>query len=272
MEKQTIISGFQQVDSSEYEYLIQFLENVAAYPIVKESLELQIKLLNLKPGEHVLDVGCGIGIQALEMAKQVNPTGKVTGTDISSVMIEFAKSKASDSDLPLDFFVAEADTQPFPDQTFDAVRTERVLMYIKDTQKVLKEFKRLLKPGGRLVIFDLHWDGTLLSHKDKALTRRIIHYVTDHLPNGNVGTDIYFHLKNNGFKNVEVKPYAYFGNDEILLKIVEKAYIGILQKGISDGVFTETEINNWWKSLYEDVEAGTFYISFPGLIGYGTND
>ncbi|WP_415326440.1 methyltransferase domain-containing protein [Chryseobacterium sp. MMS23-Vi53] len=272
MEKQSIITGFQQVDNSQYQLLIQFLENVAAYPVVKECLELQMKLLDIKSGDLVLDVGCGVGIQAQEMAKKVGSEGKVIGTDISSVMIEVAKSKVSNPDLNLEFLIAEADSQPFPDHSFDAIRTERVLMYISDTQKVLQEFKRLLKPEGKLVIFDLYWDGTLIPHENKALTRKITHYVTDSLPNSYIGTNLYCEMKNNGFKNVEIIPYSYYGNDEILLEIVKKAYVGILQTGISEGIFTETEINNWWKSLDEDVEAGNFFMSFQGLIGYGTKD
>lgn len=272
MEKQTIITDFQQVDNSQYQLLIEFLEKVAAYPVVKESLELQMKLLDLKSGDQVLDVGCGVGIQAQEMAKRVESTGKVTGTDISSVMIDVAKNKASGSNLPIEFLVAKADSQPFPNLSFDCIRTERVLMYISDTQKVLTEFKRLLKPSGKLVIFDLHWDGTLISHQNKELTRKIIHYVADSFPNNRIGTDLYQQLKNNGFKNVDVRPYAYFGSDEILLDIAKKVYLGILQNGISDGIFIETEINNWWKSLDEDVETGNFFMSFSGLIGYATKD
>ncbi|WP_326982877.1 methyltransferase domain-containing protein [Chryseobacterium sp. MYb264] len=272
MKEQSLIADFQKVDHSEYEYLIQFLEKAAAYPVIRESLEFQMNLLDLKPGDHVLDVGCGAGIQAEDMAKRVAPSGRVTGTDISSVMIQFAKTKSAESGLPLDFHVAKAESQPFPDQSFDAVRTERVMLYLKNTKEALNEFKRLLKPGGKLVIFDLHWDGVLLSHRDKTFTRRIVHYITDAFPNGHFGGDLYYHLKDAGFNNVSVTPYSYFGGDETLLNIVKKAYKGILEGAVSEGKFTETEISEWWKSVDEDMEAGKFFVSLPGMIGFGTKD
>jgi ubiquinone/menaquinone biosynthesis C-methylase UbiE len=272
MEKQNITTGFQQVDNSQHQFLAKFLEDVAELPVVAEGLELQLELLNIKPGSHVLDVGCGIGLQALAMAKLAGATGKVVGTDISTVMIDIAKSRTAASGFPLEFLTAEAASQPFPDQSFDGVRTERVLMYVSDTQQVIREFKRLLKPGGRLVIFDFDWDGMLIAHRDKALTRQIIRYASNSFPSGRIGADLYLQLRNAGFKNVGIKPSSYYGNSEIILNITKRVYEGILQTGIANNVFTQAAIDNWWEALDEDVKAGNFFMSFQGFIAYGTNE
>jgi len=272
MEKQNITTGFQQVDSSQHQFLAKFLEDVAALPVVAEGFELQLRLLDIKPGNHVLDVGCGIGLQALAMARLVGPTGKVVGTDISTVMIDIAKGRTANSGLPLEFLTADASSQPFPDQSFDGIRTERVLMYVPNTQQTIKEFKRLLKPGGRLVIFDFDWDSILIAHHDKALTRKIIRYASESFPNGRIGSDLYRQLRNAGFKNVGVKPSSYYGNSEIVLNLTKRIYEGILQTGISNHVFTQAEIDNWWKALDEDAKTGNLFISFQGFIGYGTNE
>ena len=271
MEKQNITTGFQQVDNSQHQFLAKFLEDVAALPVVAEGFGLQLRLLDIKPGDQVLDVGCGIGLQALAMAKLAAPTGKVVGTDISTVMIEIAKSRTANSGFSLEFLTADASSQPFQDQSFDAVRTERVLMYVPDTQQTIREFKRLLKPRGRLVIFDFDWDSIVIAHQDKALTRKIIRYASESFPNGRIGADLYRQLRNAGFKNVDVKPSSYSGNNEILLNITKRVYEGILQTGISNGVFTQAEIDNWWEALDEDARAGDFFMSFQGFIGYGTN-
>ncbi|WP_312397016.1 methyltransferase domain-containing protein [Chryseobacterium sp.] len=269
MEQQSIIAGFQQVDHSQHQFLMKFLEDVADQSVVKQSLELQIKLLDAKPGDHLLDVGCGIGIQAKRIAEEVAPTGKFVGTDMSNVMIELAKERTADLNLPIEFYLAEAGSQPFPDESFDGIRTERVLMYISDTQKVFQEFMRLLKPGGRLVVFDFHWDGSLISHKDKVLTRKIIQYTTDSFPNGYLGTDLHRQLRNVGFQNINIQPYNYSGTNGILFELIKRAYGGILQSGVENGTFTQHEIDNWWQALEDDAETGNFFVSLAGIIAYG---
>lgn len=270
MEKQNITTGFQQVDNSQHQFLAKFLEDVAALPEVAEVFEFQLRSLGIKPGSNVLDVGCGIGLQALAMAKLAGPTGKVVGTDISTVMIDIAKSKTAGSGLSLEFLTADAASQPFRDQSFDCVRTERVLMYVPDTQQTIKEFKRLLKPGGRLVIFDFDWDGILIAYQDKALTRQIVRYASDSFPNGRIGADLYLQLRNAGFTKVGVKPSSYYGNNEILLSIMKRVYEGILQTGIANKVFTQVAIDNWWRALDEDAKAGDFFMSFQGFTAYGS--
>jgi 2-polyprenyl-3-methyl-5-hydroxy-6-metoxy-1,4-benzoquinol methylase len=106
MEKQNITTGFQKVDTAQHQFLARFLEDVAALPVVAECFKLQLGLLNIKPGNQVLDVGCGIGLQALAMAELAGPKGKVVGTDISTVMIDIAKNRTASSGLPLEFLNA----------------------------------------------------------------------------------------------------------------------------------------------------------------------
>lgn len=155
---------------------------MAAFPVVAEEFALQLQWLDIKEGDHVLDVGCGIGLQAKAMAKLVGSEGKVAGTDLSNTLIEIARERTASSNLPLEFFTANALAQPFPDQSFDRIRTERVLMYIKDTQAVLREFKRLLKPGGKVVIFDFDWDGMVIPHSNKTLRKKNFQKTQMHNP------------------------------------------------------------------------------------------
>lgn len=272
MEKQNITVGFQKVDNAQHEFLAKFLEDAAAVPVVRKGFELQLELLGIREGNHVLDVGCGIGVQALSMAKLAGPTGKVVGTDISAVMIDIAKARTADSGLPLEFLTADAASQPFPDDSFDGVRTERVLMYVPDTLRAITEFKRLLKPGGRLVIFDFDWDCILIGHQDKELTRKIVRYASDSFPNGRIGAELYRQLRIAGFKNVGVEPYSYSGSSEMVLNIMKRIYEGILQTGVSNNVFTEAEIENWWKAFDADALSGDIFISFQGYIAHGINE
>ncbi|HEY4206247.1 MAG TPA: methyltransferase domain-containing protein, partial [Puia sp.] len=214
----------------------------------------------------------GIGLQTQSMAKLVGDDGKAVGTDISNMMVEIARSRTASFGLPLEFLIADAVAQPFPDHSFDCIRIERVLMYIKDTQAVLREFKRLLRPGGRVVAFDFDWDAMVIAHKDKALTRRIVRYASDSFPNGRVGGELFQHMRSVGFNNIRVKPFSYSGNGLILLDITKRIYEGVLQTGVSDNVFSESEIADWWKALEEDAEEGNLLLSYQGFIVAGRVD
>jgi ubiquinone/menaquinone biosynthesis C-methylase UbiE len=272
MGKQNLTTGFQNVDTSQYQFLVKFLEDVAAFPPIVEGFEFQLKWLDIKEGDHVLDVGCGIGLQAQSMAQLVGVEGKVVGSDISNVMINIARARTASSNLPLEFFAADAVAQPFPDESFDCIRTERVLMYIQDIQKVLGEFRRLLKPAGKVLIFDFDWDATVIAHKDKRLTRRIVHYASDCFPNGRIGSELFPLMRRAGFKNVMVKPISFSGNSQVLQNITKIIYEGILQTGISNNIFAQSEIDNWWETLDEDAKEGSLFMSYQGFITYGTND
>jgi ubiquinone/menaquinone biosynthesis C-methylase UbiE len=267
MDKQDITKGYQNVDNSQTEFLKKFLEDVSQLPHVLESFEMQLRWMDIQPGNKVLDIGCGIGVQAKEMAKFVGTHGKVTGTDLSATMIEIAKNSFAFSDLPLEFLVADALSQPFPDESLDCIRTERVLMYIKDTAAAFTEFKRLLKPKGRLVVFDTDWDALVIAHTDKALTRRIVRYVSDSFPNGRIGGELFHYFKNYGFKDVKVKPVSYTGP---FFSLTKRICEGVLQTGISKQIFTQQEISDWWKVLEEDSKTNKFFASYAGFIVAGT--
>jgi ubiquinone/menaquinone biosynthesis C-methylase UbiE len=272
MNRQNLTTGFQNVDNSQHQFLMQFLEDVGNWPPVAAGFESQVELLSIRHGDHVLDVGCGIGLQAQAMAKLVGPDGKVAGTDISNLMIELAKSRAAGSNSPVDFFIADALAQPFPDESFDCLRTERVLMYIKDTEAVLAEFRRLLKPGGRVVIFDFDWDAMVIAHSDKDLTRRIVRYASDSFPSGRVGAELFRRMREAGFKNVRVTPSSYAGSGQVGQDITKRVYEGILQTGVSSNIFTQTEIADWWAAFDKDARDGNLFISYPGFITSGTRD
>jgi len=272
MDTQNLTTGFQNVDNAQHQFLIKLLEDAGTLPTVLEGFELQLKWLDIQTGNHVLDVGCGIGLQAQSMAKLVGAQGKVTGTDLSSVMVEAAKGRTASSNLPLEFFTANAVAQPFPDHSFDRIRTERVLMYIPDIQAVLREYKRLLKPGGKVVLFDFDWDATVIVHRDKALTRKIIRYASDSFPNGRIGGELFLEMKKAGFKDVKVKPYSYSGNDRVLQDITKRIYEGVLQTGISNNIFTQAEIADWREAFDKDGKAGDLFISYQGFIVGGTKD
>jgi ubiquinone/menaquinone biosynthesis C-methylase UbiE len=113
-------------------------------------------LAQLQPGEQVLDVGCGTGTLAMEVARRVGRAGRVAGVDPGTEQIARARSKAARHNVPIEFQIGVIEHLAFPDQTFDVVLSTLMMHHLPDTLKRqgLAEIARVLKPGGRLVIAD----------------------------------------------------------------------------------------------------------------------
>lgn len=110
----------------------------------------------LRPGETVLDVGCGTGTLALEVAQRVGRAGRVVGIDPGTQQIARARAKAARRHLPIEFQVGVIEQLAFPDQTFDVVFSTLMMHHVPAPLKRqgLAEIARVLKPDGRLVIAD----------------------------------------------------------------------------------------------------------------------
>ncbi len=122
----------------------------------RELRQRTITLAHLQPGEAVLDVGCGTGSLALEVACRAGTTGRVIGIDPGTEQIARARAKAARRHLPIEFQIGVIEQLAFPDQTFDVVLSTLMLHHLPMPLKRqgLAEIARVLKPGGRLIIAD----------------------------------------------------------------------------------------------------------------------
>jgi demethylmenaquinone methyltransferase/2-methoxy-6-polyprenyl-1,4-benzoquinol methylase len=110
----------------------------------------------LGPGDAALDVCCGTGDLAIELAARVGPEGTVVGCDFSEPMLELARRKAGDRELSqVRFEWADALELPYPDGAFDAVTVGFGARNLADLDGGLRELARVLRPGGRLVILEI---------------------------------------------------------------------------------------------------------------------
>ncbi len=110
----------------------------------------------LRPGERVVDVGCGAGIDSLIAAKKVEPDGRVIGVDMTPSMLEKARQGAEEAGLRnVEFRQGYAETLPMEDGWADVVISNGVLNLMPDKSAALEEMSRVLKPGGRLQIGDI---------------------------------------------------------------------------------------------------------------------
>lgn len=115
----------------------------------------------LTPGMRVLDVGSGPGTISAEIAERVAP-GTVVGVDGSAEIVERAGRLARERGVTnVSFQAGDAYRLDFPDATFDLVHAHQLLQHLSDPIAVLREFRRVVKPGGLVVARDVDWGGTM---------------------------------------------------------------------------------------------------------------
>lgn len=118
---------------------------------IPASAEL-FRTAELRPGERVLDVGCGTGVVARRAAEIVGSGGSVAGVDVAPDMIAVARSHAPVGPTPIEWREGDATALPFHDESFDVVLCQMTLMFVEDRLTALREMHRVLAPGGRVIL------------------------------------------------------------------------------------------------------------------------
>ena len=165
------------------EQAVQQLVKVYTTPDVVEQRRATREVLALRPGDDVLDVGSGPGMLAAEMAAEVGPDGRVAGVDPSESMLALATRRTDAAE----FVAGGALELPFPDASFDVVVSTQVLEYVEDVAGALAEARRVLRPGGRVLVLDTDWDSIVWHTADPERMRRVLaawdeHLADPHLP------------------------------------------------------------------------------------------
>jgi ubiquinone/menaquinone biosynthesis C-methylase UbiE len=111
-----------------------------------------IQAADLRPGERVLDVGCGTGIVARQIASQLGPNSAVTGLDISPNMLAVARAAAAREGLAIEWREGSAEEIAFPESSFDLVLCQFALMFFADKSVALAEMRRVVTPNGRVLV------------------------------------------------------------------------------------------------------------------------
>lgn len=135
-----------------------------------------LRFMPVRPGAHVLEVGCGTGVIVRDLAAMVGPRGQVIGVDRSRFVVEAARQlcRAHPARRRMAFRVAAGERLPFRADRFDATLAVTVMLHVADPLAVVKEMTRITRPGGRVGLQDQDFGTVVCAHPDRALTARIM--------------------------------------------------------------------------------------------------
>jgi ubiquinone/menaquinone biosynthesis C-methylase UbiE len=224
-----------------------------------------LNVLDVRIGNSVLDVGCGAGDDAREIARLVGPTGRVVGVDHSEAMVQVAREKSRGSGLSVEFQVGDAQHLLFADSSFDRYRTERMLMHVSYPKGVITEAVRVLRSGGRAVAFDFDHDGLFVDSTQKETTRKIVSHFSDGLRSGWIGRQMPRLFREAGLVDVSVVPHTILMRHEFLHQLLD----GFITKELDAGTLTRDEVGAWWRGLEETNSKGDFFAGITGFIVSG---
>jgi len=132
-----------------------FMNSVISFSRHKAWRKDTMRRMNVQPGQQALDVCCGTGDWTISLAQAVGPGGKVYGLDFSQNMLKVAREKIKALELrQVELVHGNAMELPFPDDTFDYVTIGFGLRNVPDYMQVLKEMRRVAKPGGKVVCLE----------------------------------------------------------------------------------------------------------------------
>jgi arsenite methyltransferase len=163
-------------------------------------------LIDLQPGQTVLDLGCGGGIDVFLSAKRVGPTGRVYGLDMTDDMLALARENQRKAGAAnVEFLKGTIEALPLPDQSVDVIISNCVINLSVDKDAVLREAFRVLKPGGRFAVSDVVIRGDVPADLRRSMelwVGCVAGALRDH--------DYVSKLQNAGFVDIEVETWRLY--------------------------------------------------------------
>ncbi len=164
--------------------------------------------LGAAPGERIADVGCGPGFMCAEVATEVGPDGAVIGVDSSPQMLEVAEKRCREHPN-VEFRSGEATRLPLDSESADAALCVQVLEYVPDVAAALGELHRVVRPGGRVAVWDIDWATVSWHSADPARMQRVLTAWDEHLAHPSLPLTLGAAMRAAGFEVVEMQAHPF---------------------------------------------------------------
>jgi SAM-dependent methyltransferase len=150
----------------------------------------------------------------------------------------------------------------FANEAFDACRAERVLMHLARPERALMEMARVVRSGGRLVVFDFDWDTIFIDSRYKQTTRKIARLYSDTILSGWIGRTLPRLFCEAGLRDVTSVPCAVRPH----YASAHGVFDGVVAKAMTQGVLSSEEVTRWWQDLAQAQSRGLFHFGFLGFV------
>lgn len=228
-------------------------------------------LMNIQPGDSVLDVGCGPGSDTINLAQWVGAAGEVVGVDHDEDMVAQANHRVLAAGF-VDWVKHEqgnAASLPFPEARFDSARSERLFQHLICPERALSEMARVTKPNGWVVVLDTDWATLSINSSLPEIERRIVQFSNENcLNNGYSGRQLAHLFRRQGLSDISLEVLAYqitdyaLGREVIVLDRRET-------EALTADVITQDELNRWHADLERLEREESFFASFNLVLAAG---
>jgi len=231
------------------------------------------ELMNIKPGDQLLDAGCGPGIDTIELARLIDDTGHVYGIDVDKDMLAEANALAEKENLQgrITHQLAEVLKLPFETNQLDACRAERLFQVLPSStnkEQVLDELLRVVKPGGRIVLADTDWATASVDFGDTAFERRMMGFFAETMrPNAYAGRQFFRMLKQRAANNIEIEVFPMIVTDYGQTPFGD----WLCGEAVEKSIASKDEMMNWKNLLANDNKSGEFYCTVNMVLVSGEN-
>jgi len=232
------------------------------------SLEL-LQAAGAKPGMACLDVGCGSGDLAFDLALLVSPGGKVVATDIDETKIELARAEAVERKIANVEFRLQDITQDEPRPEFDLVHARFLLSHLPRPVETLQKMRQMMRPGGAIVIEDVDFRGHFCHPDCEALWRFVDLYTQAVARCGgdaNIGPRLPSLLQAAGFQGINTNVTQPAGSAGDVALITPITMENIADAVLAEGLATQAEIDQLVDELYDYANQPGIYWSLPRIV------
>lgn len=214
--------------------LIERLDRGDRLPGATALRERSYELLRLAPGSQVVDVGCGAGRAVGELQALGH---RAVGLDPDEQMLTVARTRWPQAR----FEFGDAYQLPYGDGEVAGYRADKVFHLLDDLGLALQEARRVLTPGGRIVLIGHDWDSLVIDSDDLGLTRDIVHARADRLPNPFAARRFHNSLLDNGFSDLQVEAHTLIATDGSMVGLLSS----LAEHAHAAGAVTDAEADAW---------------------------